>query len=117
MGAFLTTVCLWCCVQDNGQGLGFVICGVVLDLKLLGRIALAVGSWLGGLCMHVPAGCDPSHHPLSSPPADDAASGGVACELSTVQTDTIRALLSARNASCSYENATIGSVLGGKGER
>jgi DNA repair ATPase RecN len=32
--------------------LGIVICGVVLDevdLKLLGRIALAVGSGLGGL--------------------------------------------------------------------
>ena len=83
---------------NRGQGIGFVVCGIVLDRKRLRSLAFAIASGLSTLFTALLALRDDA-------PQHAAAD---ACVLSESEGDIIRSLLSGRD--CAF-NMTLESVL------
>ena len=83
---------------NRGQGIGFMVCGIVLDRKRLRSLAFAIASGLSTLFTALLALRDDA-------PQHAAAD---ACVLSESEGDIIRSLLSGRD--CAF-NMTLESVL------
>ena len=99
--------------QNNGQGLGFVLAGSVIDkrsltsgmFKLIGVVSTVITYLLT-----FSADAEEiyqCHMPESS---TTAPGGGAMCDLTVMQKTIIKSLLADRNSSCSY-NMTVASVL------
>jgi len=86
--------------QNNGQGLGFKVAGVVIDKKSMKAYAAKLYGFLATLIATLLT--------LSTPPATG---GDNECALSSVQTSSIQSAMLERNSSCAY-NMTVDSVLG-----
>ena len=90
-------------VQNAGQGLGFKLGHTVIDRKTLTHTAFKLVSGFTTVYAVLLA--------LSKSEDESPTSASVVCELSRLQTDTIRAVMAAeRNASCSY-NITLSAIL------
>jgi hypothetical protein len=86
-------------LSNRGQGLGFVVAGVVVDRRTLGRIFVAVVGALGTIGPVILA---------LKPPAVEY--GSQECALTAQETLSIRAAMASSNASCAY-NITVASVI------
>eukprot|EP01043_Picozoa_sp_COSAG02_P064089 COSAG02_NODE_9268_length_2272_cov_1.151334_2_plen_467_part_00 len=89
--------------QNNGQGLGFVLAGSVLDKRSLKAAFVKLISTLSTVISYLLV--------LADDVATNTAAGGAMCDLTAVQKATVRSVLAERNESCSY-NMTVASVLG-----
>ena len=88
--------------QNNGQGLGFVLAGTVIDKRSLKamflKLVTALSTVIGYLLV------------LADTTTNNTAVGDMVCDLTAVQKATVRSVLAERNESCSY-NMTVASVL------
>lgn len=92
-------------LQNAGQGLGFVVLGVVVDRKTLSRIFWVVMGTLGTIGPII----------VALRPEADYSSTHESCSLSAQQRNAIRATASAvlgANSTCSFENVTLGYIMG-----
>ena len=96
------------CAQNNNQGLGFTLGsnqfsgGWVINRKSLALTGFRLASSFTALYTILMA----MRGELTS-----SAGGEGACDLTEAQVVSIRVAMSGRNASCSYDNITIGSAL------
>ena len=88
--------------QNNGQGLGFVLAGSVLDKRSLKvmflKLVAALSTVVGYLLV------------LADDVDTNNTVGDMVCDLTAVQKSMVRSVLAERNESCSY-NMTVASVL------
>ena len=90
--------------QNNGQGLGFVLAGTVIDKRSLKamfiKLVAALSTVVGYLLV------------LADTTTIDTAVGDMVCDLTTAEKATVRSVLAKRNESCAYlYNMTVASVL------
>ena len=88
--------------QNNGQGLGFVLAGSVLDRRSLKAMFIKLVAGLSTVVGYLLV--------LAETTTTDTAVGDMVCDLTAVQKATVRSVLAERNESCSY-NMTVASVL------
>ena len=93
--------------QNNGQGLGFVLGGTVLDKRALKGAAVKLYGVLTAVItllatVNTPAAAEPT----SAPAGDDEP-----CALSATQRSIIRAAFGGANSTCSYTNVSLASIL------
>ena len=90
---------------NQGQGLGFVVFGTVLDMRKLSRIFAAVISILSAVLpiVFALAGTDNTSSNLA---ATDAA-----CSLTSEQKTLLQSAVATFNASCAWSNATIAALV------
>ena len=89
--------------QNDNQGLGFTLGGTVINRKFLSLTGFRLAASFTTLYAILMAMGDDS--------AGSSAGGDGACDLTDAQVVSIRVAMSGRNASCSYDNITIGSAL------
>ena len=89
--------------QNDNQGLGFTLGGTVVNRKFLALTGFRLAGSFTTLYAILMAMGDDS--------AGSSAGGEGACYLTETQVVSIRVAMSGRNASCSYDNITIGSAL------
>ena len=90
--------------ENAGQGLGFVVLGVVVDRKTLSRIFFLVMGTLGTIGPIIIA---------LRPTESDAISG--TCTLNNEQREAIKTVAIAvlgENATCSFRNVTLDYIMG-----
>jgi len=87
--------------MHHGQGIGFAVGPLIVDRKTLITIGALIGGGMTTVLTVLFALAE-------EPTAVAAASGGSACDLSLEQVAVIRSF--SLNASCSYDNVSIGSV-------
>ena len=96
------------CAQNNNQGLGFTLGsnqfsgGWIINRKFLTLAGFRLASSFTALYTILMA---------MSGDSTSSAGGEGACDLTEAQVASIRVAMSGRNASCSYDNVTIGSAL------
>ena len=88
--------------QNDNQGPGFTLGGLVINRKFLSLTGFRIGASFTTLYAFLMAMSDDS--------AGSGSAGDDACELTEAQLVSIRAAMFGRNASCSY-NMTVGSAL------
>ena len=89
--------------QHDNQGLGFTLGGTVINRKFLTLTGFRLAASFTTLYAILMAVGDDS--------AGSSAGGDGACDLTDAQVVSIRVAMSGRDASCSYDNITIGSAL------
>ena len=89
--------------QNDGQGLGFVLGGSVLDKRSLKATFLKLVSVLSTVIGYLLVLAD-------DVAIDTTVVGDMVCDLTTVQKSMVRSMLAERNESCAY-NMTVASVL------
>jgi hypothetical protein len=87
-------------LQNQGAGIGFVVAGKVLDRTTLKTIFVAMSGFLSTVVPLI----------LALRPKEFVI-GTEACALSETQTASVQAAFVGFNATCSYDNVTLGSVL------
>ena len=97
-----------CVAQNNGQGLGFVLAGSVIDKRSLKSAMFKLTGALSTVIAYLLTLSEDAEE-IEDTEATTAL-GGAMCDLTAVQKTTIQSLLAERNANCSY-NMTVASLL------
>jgi len=92
--------------QNNGQGLGFVLGGTVLDKRALKSAAVKLYGALSAAITFLAA----ANTPAAAEPTS-AAGGDEPCALSATQRSVIQAAFGGANSTCSYTNVSLASIL------
>ena len=93
--------------QNNGQGLGFVLGGTVLDKRALKGAAVK----LYGVLTAVITLLATVNTPAAAEPTSASAGGDEPCALSATQRSVIQAAFGGANSTCSYTNVSLASIL------
>ena len=95
--------------QNNGQGLGFVLGGTVLDKRALKSAAVRL---YGVLTAVITLLATINTLPAAEPTSTSASAGDdEPCALSATQRSVIRAAFGGANSTCSYTNVSLASIL------
>ena len=92
--------------QNNGQGLGFVLGGTVLDKRALKSAAVKLYGALSAAITLLATVNTPAAEPTSA-----SAGGDEPCALSATQRSVIQAAFGGANSTCSYTNVSLASIL------
>ena len=92
--------------QNNGQGLGFVLGGTVLDKRALKGAAVKLYGALTAVITLLATVNTPAAEPTSA-----SAGGDEPCALSATQRSVIQAAFGGANSTCSYTNVSLASIL------
>ena len=93
--------------QNNGQGLGFVLGGTVLDKRALKSAAVKLYGALSAAITFLAA----ANTPAAAEPTSASVGGDEPCALSATQRSVIRAAFGGANSTCSYTNVSLASIL------
>ena len=92
--------------QNNGQGLGFVLGGTVLDKRALKSAAVKLyGALTAVITLLATVNTPAAEH------ASASAGGDEPCALSATQRSVIQAAFGGANSTCSYTNVSLASIL------
>ena len=89
----------------HGQGLGFLVGGIVLDKKALGKFTAELVAAVMFLAPVI------ASYSVDGQATTVAVQGLKTYALSAFETPRVRAAMLGHNVSCSYENVSLGSVL------
>ena len=93
--------------QNNGQGLGFVLGGTVLDKRALKSAAVKLYGALSAAITFLAA----ANTPAAAEPTSASVGGDEPCALSATQRSVIQAAFGGANSTCSYTNVSLASIL------
>ena len=92
-------------MQNSGQGLGFLLGHAVIDRKTIVHAAVKLAGTVTTLYSVLLA--------FGQAPGVASPSKGIAeCGVTAAQVAVIQATMIGHNESCSYDNVTLGSILG-----